>query len=64
MGVPILVALLATIIILLLWPAIRARLNKGRIEDVPEEAVIHRLDEMRSRKGPPKDGAADPDAKP
>lgn len=64
MGGVIFVFLLALVIVILVTPALRARLSRQRPpseprEETPHEVVIRRLDDHRARKNTPRDDATD-----
>lgn len=66
MGGFILIGLLALLILLLVTPAIRARLGgkpptppSGEGEESPHEVVVRRLDDHRARKNTPQDEPRD-----
>lgn len=65
MGGFILIGLLALLILLLLTPAIRARLGGGPTppreegEESPHEVVVRKLDDHRARKSTPRDDPRD-----
>lgn len=65
MGGFILIGLLALLILLLLTPAIRARLGGNATpqreegEESPHEVVVRRLDDHRARKNTPRDDPRD-----
>jgi hypothetical protein len=63
MGPIILVAMLAAVIALLVWPAISARIERRRREAWPGEATVHSLEEMRARKQTPSEQAPPEDAR-